>query len=65
MRPTHRQYLGSLIASGQLVASGPFTDDSGVAAKIQNKLAAELSVKELKDKIKNEKIAAEKFKFIF
>ena len=29
MRPTHRQYLASLLANGQLVASGPFTDDSG------------------------------------
>jgi uncharacterized protein YciI len=29
IRPTHRQYLGSLKANGQLAASGPFTDDSG------------------------------------
>lgn len=29
IRPTHRQYLTSLIAQGQLVACGPFTDDSG------------------------------------
>ncbi|MFN4259903.1 MAG: YciI family protein [Gemmataceae bacterium] len=29
IRPTHRQYLASLKDKGQLVASGPFTDDSG------------------------------------
>ncbi len=29
VRPTHRQYLASLRANGQLAASGPFTDDSG------------------------------------
>jgi hypothetical protein len=29
IRPTHRQYLASLKAKGQLAASGPFTDDSG------------------------------------
>jgi uncharacterized protein len=29
VRPVHRQYLASLKANGQLVASGPFTDDSG------------------------------------
>ena len=29
VRPTHRQYLASLIANGQLAATGPFTDDSG------------------------------------
>ncbi len=29
LRPTHRQYLKSLLAQGQLAASGPFTDDSG------------------------------------
>src|SRR5262245_57451417 len=29
IRPTHRQYLSSLLEKGQLVASGPFTDDSG------------------------------------
>jgi uncharacterized protein YciI len=29
LRPTHRQYLTALKASGQLVASGPFIDDSG------------------------------------
>jgi uncharacterized protein YciI len=29
VRPTHRQYLAQLKANGQLVASGPFTDDSG------------------------------------
>ena len=28
-RPVHRQYLATLKANGQLVASGPFTDDSG------------------------------------
>jgi uncharacterized protein YciI len=29
IRPVHRQYLATLKANGQLVASGPFTDDSG------------------------------------
>ena len=29
IRPTHREYLRSLLAEGKLVASGPFTDDSG------------------------------------
>jgi uncharacterized protein YciI len=29
IRPAHRQYLTSLLDSGQLAASGPFTDDSG------------------------------------
>jgi uncharacterized protein YciI len=29
IRPVHRQYLASLKEKGQLVASGPFTDDSG------------------------------------
>jgi uncharacterized protein YciI len=29
VRPTHRQYLTELKARGQLVACGPFTDDSG------------------------------------
>jgi uncharacterized protein len=29
IRPVHRQYLASLKEKSQLVASGPFTDDSG------------------------------------
>jgi uncharacterized protein YciI len=29
VRPVHRQYLTSLLERGQLVAAGPFTDDSG------------------------------------
>jgi uncharacterized protein YciI len=29
VRPQHRQYLTSLKEKGQLVAAGPFTDDSG------------------------------------
>ena len=29
VRPIHRQYLATLKANGQLVVSGPFTDDSG------------------------------------
>lgn len=29
VRPTHRQYLQSLVDSGKLHESGPFTDDSG------------------------------------
>jgi uncharacterized protein YciI len=29
VRPTHREYLNSLVASGKLFISGPFTDGSG------------------------------------
>jgi uncharacterized protein YciI len=29
IRPTHRQYLRTLIEKGQLAATGPFTDGSG------------------------------------
>jgi uncharacterized protein YciI len=29
VRPAHRQYLRSLLANGQLAATGPFTDGSG------------------------------------
>ena len=29
VRPTHREYLKSLVAAGKLEQSGPFTDDSG------------------------------------
>ncbi len=29
IRPTHRAYLSSLLESGRLAISGPFTDDSG------------------------------------
>jgi uncharacterized protein len=29
VRPTHREYLRSLLDQGKLVQSGPFTDDSG------------------------------------
>lgn len=29
IRPTHRQYLASLVAKGKLAASGPFLDDYG------------------------------------
>jgi uncharacterized protein YciI len=29
VRPVHRQYLTGLRERGQLVAAGPFTDDSG------------------------------------
>ena len=29
IRPTHRQYLTSLLAKGQLAAAGPFLDDYG------------------------------------
>jgi uncharacterized protein YciI len=28
-RPSHRQYLTSLLGQGKLLAAGPFTDDSG------------------------------------
>ena len=29
VRPTHREYLGSLLESGKLYQSGPFPDGSG------------------------------------
>lgn len=29
IRPVHREYLKTLLSQGKLVASGPFTDDSG------------------------------------
>lgn len=29
VRPTHREYLKTLVDSGRLHESGPFTDDSG------------------------------------
>jgi uncharacterized protein YciI len=29
LRPTHREYLRSLLANGKLAISGPFTDDWG------------------------------------
>ncbi len=29
VRPTHRQYLATLLEKGKLQQSGPFTDDSG------------------------------------
>jgi uncharacterized protein YciI len=29
LRPAHRQYMAQLLAEGQLVAGGPFTDGSG------------------------------------
>lgn len=29
VRPTHREYLKSLVDAGRLHESGPFTDDSG------------------------------------
>jgi len=29
VRPTHREYLGTLLESGKLYESGPFVDDSG------------------------------------
>ncbi|HMP16526.1 MAG TPA: YciI family protein, partial [Gemmatales bacterium] len=29
VRPAHRQYLNSLLQSGNLVAAGPLMDDSG------------------------------------
>ena len=29
VRPTHREYLKTLLDSGKLVESGPFVDDSG------------------------------------
>jgi uncharacterized protein YciI len=43
IRPTHRQYLTSLKEKGQLVACGPFTDDSGalIVYEAETKEAAE------------------------
>ena len=43
IRPVHRQYLTSLREKGRLVASGPFTDDSGalIIYEADNREAAE------------------------
>lgn len=41
IRPTHRQYLTSLKEKGQLVASGPFTDDSGALIIYEASAAAD------------------------
>ncbi len=41
LRPTHRQYLASLKAGGQLAISGPFTDDSGALIVYEAESAAE------------------------
>jgi uncharacterized protein YciI len=47
IRPVHRQYLTSLRDNGQLVASGPFTDDSGalIIYEAESKEAAEAILK--------------------
>ncbi len=44
VRPVHRQYLAGLREQGQLVASGPFTDDSGalIIYEAESREAAEL-----------------------
>ena len=46
-RPVHRQYLAGLRERGQLVASGPFTDDSGalIIYEADSKEAAEALLK--------------------
>jgi uncharacterized protein YciI len=41
VRPTHRQYLASLKAKGQLAIAGPFTDDSGALIVYEAESAAE------------------------
>ncbi len=43
VRPVHRQYLAELKAQGKLVASGPFTDDSGalIIYEAENRQEAE------------------------
>jgi uncharacterized protein len=41
LRPTHRQYLASLKAKGQLAIAGPFTDDSGALIVYEAESAAE------------------------
>jgi uncharacterized protein YciI len=41
IRPTHRQYLTGLKDKGQLVAAGPFTDDSGALIIYEAPSAAE------------------------
>ena len=45
VRPTHRQYLQSLVDSGRLHESGPFTDDSG--ALIIYNAASEAEAREM------------------
>ena len=44
-RPTHREYLRSLLDQGKLHESGPFTDDSG--ALILYRADSEAEAKEL------------------
>lgn len=49
VRPRHRQYLATLLESGKLHESGPFTDDSGAlliydatdVAEVQELLSAD------------------------
>ena len=45
VRPTHRRYLQSLVDSGRLHESGPFTDDSG--ALIIYNAASEAEAREM------------------
>jgi uncharacterized protein YciI len=43
VRPTHREYLKTLLDAGKLVESGPFTDDSGalLVYEVEDLAAAE------------------------
>lgn len=41
IRPTHRQYLTSLLEKGQLAVAGPLTDDSGALIVYEAADAAE------------------------
>ncbi len=41
IRPTHRQYLTSLLQAGKIFATGPFTDDSGALIVYEAETAEE------------------------
>jgi uncharacterized protein YciI len=47
IRPTHRQYLATLKAQGNLAISGPFTDDWGalIVYEAESKEQAEMLLK--------------------
>ena len=47
-RPSHREYLGTQLAAGNLVYSGPFADDSG--ALLVYEAESESALRELLDR---------------
>ena len=56
VRPTHRAYLAKLLAEGKLVASGPFTDETGALLVYQAENEAE--VRQLMDADPNNSVGA-------